>query len=94
VQAEYNPQTQPPVPSPGLELLKKEHDFLRGLIGSMLDEGLQVREQIEQRCDESQSLLARKLEIEGPLASKRDEINALDQGILDKSRTLAGEPGV
>jgi hypothetical protein len=30
----------------------------------------------------------------GPLASKRDEINALDQGILDKSRTLAGEPGV
>jgi chromosome segregation ATPase len=77
-----------------LELLKKEHDFLRGLIGSMLDEGLQAREQIEQLREESQSLLARKLEIEGTLASKREEVNSLDQAILDKSRTLAGEPGV
>jgi predicted GNAT family acetyltransferase len=77
-----------------LEVLKKEQDFLRGLIGTMLDEGQEARDQVDELRLESAALLNRKLTLERELISRQAEIDVLDKAILAKDRDRDDEPGV
>ena len=77
-----------------LEVLKKEQDFLRGLVGGMLDEGKEARQQIDDLRVESASLVAQRLEIQKELASKQAQSETLDKAIMAKDEKLDGQPGV
>jgi len=77
-----------------LEVLKKEQDFLRGLVGSMLDEGKDVRQQVDDLRVESASLLAQRIEIQKELASKQAQVQVLDKAIMAKDQEVDGGRGV
>ena len=77
-----------------LEVLKKEQDFLRELIGSMIDEGGVARDRVEELRQESASLVAQQLELEKELIGKQAEIDVLDKAIVAKSESLDAERGV
>ncbi len=76
-----------------LEVLKKEQDFLRGLLGNMLDEGQQAREQVNDLRQESASLVAQKLEIQKDLVSKQAQVDILDKAIMAKDQEVDGGRG-
>ena len=69
-----------------LEVLKKEQDFLRGLIGTMLDEGEQARDRVDELRLESAALLNQKLTLEKELISRQAEVDVMDKAILAKDR--------
>jgi chromosome segregation protein len=77
-----------------LEVLKKEQDFLRGLIGTMVVEGQGAREQVDQLRVESAALLTQRLEIEKDLIGKQAQIELLDKSILAKGGTLEADGDV
>jgi chromosome segregation ATPase len=74
-----------------LEVMKKEQGFLRGLVGTMVDDGEAASDQLESIRIETETLTARREELEQELAVKRSEINQLDQQILIRNETLAGD---
>jgi chromosome segregation ATPase len=77
-----------------LEVLKKEQDFLRGLIGTMLDEGQEARDRVDELRLESAALLNQRLTLEKELISRQAEIDVLDKAILAKDRDRDGDAGV
>ena len=77
-----------------LEVLKKEQDFLRGLVGSMLDEGKDVRQQVDELRVESASLLAQRIEIQKELAGKQAQVEILDKAIMAKDQEVDNGRGV
>ena len=77
-----------------LEVLRKEQDFLRGLIGTMVSEGVDARDKLEDLRLESASLHSQRLEIEKALVSKQAEIELLDKALLAKGGTLDADGGV
>jgi AMMECR1 domain-containing protein len=77
-----------------LEVLKMEHDFLRGLIGTMVAEGHDARQAVDELRMESAALLSRRLEIEKELIGKQAEVELLDKAILAKGAKLEADAGV
>jgi hypothetical protein len=77
-----------------LEVLKKEQDFLRGLVGSMLDDGKTARQQVDDLRTESTALLAQRLELQKDLASKQAQVDVLDKAIAAKDQEVDGGHGV
>lgn len=77
-----------------LEVLKKEHDFLRGLIGTMVAEGHDARQQVDQLRMESAALLGERLAVEKELVGKQAEVELLDKAILAKGAQLGADAGV
>jgi chromosome segregation ATPase len=73
-----------------LEVLRKEQDFLRGLIGTMLDEGQQARDRVEELRLESAALATQKLALEKDLINRQAEIDVLDKAIMAKDSDKAG----
>jgi chromosome segregation ATPase len=74
-----------------LEVLKKEQDFLRGLIGTMVDEGVDARDKLDDLRLESASLQSQRLTLEKELVGKQAEIELIDKALLAKGRTLDGD---
>jgi chromosome segregation ATPase len=77
-----------------LDVLKKEQDFLRGLIGTMLDEGQQARDRVDELRLESAALMTQRLALEKDLINRQAEIDVLDKAIMAKDRNLGEEAGV
>ena len=76
-------------------MLKKEQDFLRGVIGTMLDVGQAARDRVDELRLESAALLNQKLTLEKELISRQAEVDVLDKAILAKERGgRDGDPGV
>ena len=71
-----------------LEVLKKEQDFLRGLVGSMLDDGKTARQQVDDLRTESAALLTQRLELQKELATKQAQVEVLDKTIGAKDQEV------
>ena len=77
-----------------LEVLKKEQDFLRGLIGTMLDEGQHARQQIDDLRIGERVAAAQRIEIQKELAASRRRSSILDKAIMAKDEEVDGGHGV
>jgi chromosome segregation ATPase len=77
-----------------LEVLKKEQDFLRGLVGNMLDDGKTARQQIDDLRAESTALLTQRLELQKEIAGKQAQVDVLDKAIAAKDQELDAGHGV